>query len=310
MSITEKQNKDFNYVDWIRKAIENNFIKYYDHNEFKNKKKIENSNNSVGKIFKANWNNTNTNLVVKTSYELDAEKIVNELKAQQEVNFHKNILQIYGISKLDNQYSLVLEYADDGSLYSYLKKSFTKLGWDDKYCLALQLANAIDFIHSKGIIHSNLHAQNVLEFFSVNGKREEIIEDTPVEYSDIYTACWSDDLDERPSIQIVVSYLKSIIDYSANEIENNDLKYMMNDYDDLSIYDNFSKIMIDDDFSLNTFDYVKNNLLILNLTDSTNNVEKIVDKLINHLIRIHDELCYFPIETREIINQNIQDIDK
>ncbi|CAB5369743.1 unnamed protein product [Rhizophagus irregularis] len=143
----------------------------------------------------------------------------------------------------------------------------------------------------------------------VNGKREEIIEDTPVEYSDIYTACWSDDIDERPSIQIVVSYLKSIIDYSANEIENNDLKYMMNDYDDLSIYDNFSKIMIDDDFSLNTFDYVKNNLLILNLTDSTNNVEKIVDKLINHLIRIHDELCYFPIETREIINQNIQDID-
>ncbi|CAB5383727.1 unnamed protein product [Rhizophagus irregularis] len=234
MSITEEQNKDFNYVDWIRKAIENNFITYYDHNEFKNKKKIENSNNSVGKIFKANWNNTNTNLVVKTSYELDAEKIVNELKAQQEVNFHKNILQIYGISKLDNQYSLVLEYADDGSLYSYLKKSFTKLGWDDKYCLALQLANAIDFIHSKGIIHSNLHAQNVL--------------DTPVEYSDIYTACWSDDLDERPSIQIVVSYLKSIIDYSANEIE-------MNDYDDLSIYDNFSKIMIDDDFSLNTFDY-------------------------------------------------------
>ncbi|CAG8649553.1 958_t:CDS:2 [Rhizophagus irregularis] len=116
-------------------------------------------------------------------------------------------------------------------------------------------------------------------------------------------ACWSDDLDERPSIQIVVSYLKSIIDYSANEIE-------MNDYDDLSIYDNFSKIMIDDDFSLNTFDYVKNNLLILNLTDSTNNVEKIVDKLINHLIRVHDELCYFPIETREIINQNIQDIDK
>ncbi|RGB27011.1 kinase-like domain-containing protein [Rhizophagus diaphanus] len=381
MSITEKQNKNFNYVDWIREAIENNFITYYDHNEFKNIKKIENSNNSAGKIFKANWNNTNTNLVLKTSYESDVKKIVNELKAQQEVNFHENILQIYGISKLDNQYSLVLEYADGGSLYSYLKKSFTKLGWDDKYCLALQLANAIDFIHSKGIIHCNLHAQNVLvhkdiikiadfglfkrvneisnysnnvldflpyldpknfndafnikcesqphimnfksDIYSigvlfwllssgrrpfydegtqydislateiVNGKREEIIEGTPVEYSDIYTACWSDDLDERPSIQIVVSYLKSIID----------------DYD-LSIYDNFSKIMIDDDFSLNTFDYVKNNLLILNLTDSTNNVEKIVDKLINHLIRVHDELCYFPTETSEIINQNIQDIDK
>ncbi|PKC70584.1 kinase-like protein [Rhizophagus irregularis] len=398
MSITEKQNKNFNYVDWIRKAIENNFITYYDYNEFKNKKIIE---NSVGKIFKANWNNTNTNLVVKTSYELDVKKIVNELKAQKEVNFHKNILQIYGISKLDNQYSLLLEYADGGSLYSYLKKSFTKLEWDDKYCLASQLANAIDFIHSKGIIHCNLHEENVLihknsikvadfglskraneisnysnkvldflpyldpksfndafdikcesephimnfksDIYSigvlfwllssgrrpfydegtqydkslateiVNGKREEIVEDTPVEYSDIYTACWSDDPDERPSIQIVVSCLKSIIDYSikfiTNEIENNDLKYMRDDYD-LSIYDNFSKIMIDDNSSLNTFDYVKNKLLILNLTDLTDNVEKIVDKLIDHLIRIHDELCYIPTEAKEIINQNIQNIDK
>ncbi|POG65473.1 hypothetical protein GLOIN_2v1666158 [Rhizophagus irregularis DAOM 181602=DAOM 197198] len=382
MSITEKQNKNFNYVDWIRKAIENNFITYYDYNEFKNKKIIE---NSVGKIFKANWNNTNTNL----------------LKAQKEVNFHQNILRIYGISKLDNQYSLVLEYADGGSLYSYLKKSFTKLEWDDKYCLALQLASAIDFIHSKGIIHCNLHEENVLihknsikvadfglskranetsnysnkvldflpyldpksfndafdikcesephimnfksDIYSigvlfwllssgrrpfydegtqydkslateiVNGKREEIIEDTPVEYSDIYTACWSDDPDERPSIQIVVSCLKSIIDHSiksiTNEIENNDLKYMMDDYD-LSIYDNFSKIMIDDNSSLNTFDYVKNKLLILNLTNLTDNVEKIVDKLIDHLIRIHDELCYIPTEAKEIINQNIQNIDK
>ncbi|CAB5363484.1 unnamed protein product [Rhizophagus irregularis] len=306
MSITEKQNKNFNYVDWIRKAIENNFITYYDYNEFKNKKIIE---NSVGKIFKANWNNTNTNLVVKASYELDFKKIVNELKAQKEVNFHKNILQIYGISKLDNQYSLLLEYADGGSLYSYLKKSFTKLEWDDKYCLASQLANAIDFIHSKGIIHCNLHEEN----------------DTPVEYSDIYTACWSDDPDERPSIQIVVSCLKSIIDYSiksitneienhsiksiTNEIENNDLKYMMDDYD-LSIYDNFSKIMLDDNSSLNTFDFVKNKLLILNLTNLTDNVEKIVDKLIDHLIRIHDELCYIPTEAKEIINQNIQNIDK
>ncbi|CAB4396340.1 unnamed protein product [Rhizophagus irregularis] len=410
MSITEKQNKNFNYVDWIRKAIENNFITYYDYNEFKNKKIIE---NSVGKIFKANWNNTNTNLVVKASYELDFKKIVNELKAQKEVNFHKNILQIYGISKLDNQYSLLLEYADGGSLYSYLKKSFTKLEWDDKYCLASQLANAIDFIHSKGIIHCNLHEENVLihknsikvadfglskraneisnysnkvldflpyldpksfndafnikcesephimnfksDIYSigvlfwllssgrrpfydedtqydislateiVNGKREEIIKDTPVEYSDIYTACWSDDPDERPSIQIVVSCLKSIIDYSiksitneienhsiksiTNEIENNDLKYMMDDYD-LSIYDNFSKIMLDDNSSLNTFDFVKNKLLILNLTNLTDNVEKIVDKLIDHLIRIHDELCYIPTEAKEIINQNIQNIDK
>jgi hypothetical protein len=79
MSITEKKNNNSNYVDWINKAIEKNFITYYDHTEFKNKKEIENNNNSVGKIFKVNWNNTNTNLVVKSSYDSDVKKIINEV---------------------------------------------------------------------------------------------------------------------------------------------------------------------------------------------------------------------------------------
>jgi hypothetical protein len=76
MSITKEQIKNFNYVDWIREAIENNFITYYDHTEFKNKKEIK---SSVGKIFKANFSNTNTSLVVKIPYELDIKKIVNEV---------------------------------------------------------------------------------------------------------------------------------------------------------------------------------------------------------------------------------------
>ncbi|CAB5185774.1 unnamed protein product [Rhizophagus irregularis] len=272
MPITEQQTKNFDYADWIKKAIENNFIKYYDHTEFKNKKEIENSNSSVRKIFRSNWNNTNTNLFVKISYEFDVEKIVNELKMQKEVDFHINILRIYEISKLDNQYSLVLEYTD-----------------------ASQLASAIDFIHSKGIIHCNLHEEN----------------GTPVEYSDIYTACWSDDPDERPSIRIVVSCLQSIIDYSiksiTNEIEkkslNNDFEGMMNDCN-ISTCNSASNFIIDDDL---TSDFVKNNLS-LNLTGLTNNVEKIIDKLIEHLIRMHDEWGYTIIETKEIINQNIQNI--
>ncbi|CAB5364622.1 unnamed protein product [Rhizophagus irregularis] len=334
MSITEKQNSNLNYIRWIKKAIENNFIIYYDHTEFKNKKEVDNSNNSVGKIFETNWNNTN--LVVKTSYELDIRKIVNELKLQKEVDFHLNILRIYGVSKLDNQYSLVLEYADGGSLYFYLKGNFTKLEWDDKYCLASQLASAIDFIHSKGIIHCNLHEENVLIHknnikvadFSLSKRANKASNYSnkvpdflpyldPKILNNVYTmkSCWSDDPDERPSIQIVVSCLRSIIDHSiksiTNEIKNealdNDFEYMFDDYD-LSIHDNIPNIVIDD-FSLNTSDLMKKNLL-LNLSDLTNNVEKIVDKLIDHLIRLHDELGYDPTEIKEIISQNIQDINK
>jgi serine/threonine protein kinase len=55
-----------------------------------------------------------------------------------------------------NKYLLVLEYADGGSLYSYLKKNSKKLEWDDKYRLALQLANAIECLHNEDIIHCDL----------------------------------------------------------------------------------------------------------------------------------------------------------
>ena len=54
------------------------------------------------------------------------------------------------------KYSLVLEYADSGTLDDYLSKSFNKLDWDDKLNLALQLASAIECIHCCGIIHRDL----------------------------------------------------------------------------------------------------------------------------------------------------------
>ncbi|PKK71623.1 hypothetical protein RhiirC2_744325, partial [Rhizophagus irregularis] len=78
---------------------------------------------SVGSIFRANWKDTDTLLVVKTPSKLTVKEIINELKMQLEVDFHANILRFYGVSKADLQYSLVLEYADGGSLYSYLKEN-------------------------------------------------------------------------------------------------------------------------------------------------------------------------------------------
>ena len=55
-----------------------------------------------------------------------------------------------------DQYMLVLEYADDGTLDTYLSKCFNKLNWDDKLSLALQLATAVEHIHEYDIIHRDL----------------------------------------------------------------------------------------------------------------------------------------------------------
>ena len=78
---------------------------------------------------------------------------------QREVDYHANIIKFYGLSKLETdstKYLLVMEYADGGTLKSYLDENFNKLEWSDKYKLAFQIANAVECMHNEGIIHCDL----------------------------------------------------------------------------------------------------------------------------------------------------------
>jgi serine/threonine protein kinase len=49
-----------------------------------------------------------------------------------------------------------MEYADSGTLRNYLSERFEDLTWNDRLNLALQLANAISFLHNEGIVHRDL----------------------------------------------------------------------------------------------------------------------------------------------------------
>jgi serine/threonine protein kinase len=61
-------------------------------------------------------------------------------------------------------YSLVLEYADSGTLNVYLNNHFNELNLDDKLRLAFQLASAVESMHCCDIIHRDL----VIIFFFFN----------------------------------------------------------------------------------------------------------------------------------------------
>jgi serine/threonine protein kinase len=54
-----------------------------------------------------------------------------------------------------------MDYAEGIILRNYLGGNFSSLNWQDKYRLAFQLSSAIEYIHEKGIVHKDLHSNNV-----------------------------------------------------------------------------------------------------------------------------------------------------
>ncbi|CAB5215454.1 unnamed protein product [Rhizophagus irregularis] len=153
------------------------------------------------------------------------------LQLLREVDCHPRINRCLGITKDSKNYILVLEYANEGNLRKYLKKNFTSLKWTDKIQMALDITSGLKFLHSKGIIHRDLHSKNIL------GEREDLIEGTPLKYQQLYQECWDDNPESRPDIEKVHEILSQLCnedsfdlqssrilsnsDYSMEYIENN-----------------------------------------------------------------------------------------
>ncbi|GES98902.1 kinase-like domain-containing protein [Rhizophagus clarus] len=150
-------------IDWLERSISDESIIYYKYSEFKNLQPI--GSGSFGSAFRANWRNAENYFALKAfnNDRTTLKEVVNEIKLQKRVDFHENILRFCGVTKIENEkkYLLVLEYADNGTLKTYLSEHFSELDWSDKYQLALQLASAVAFIHECDIIHRDLHASNI-----------------------------------------------------------------------------------------------------------------------------------------------------
>jgi hypothetical protein len=84
MLSVKKKSDSNNYIDWIEKSITNEYLNHYEYSEFKNIQPIGGGN--FGKVFRANWKNTDTVLVLKLldNNKLTLKEIVNEV--------HKKIL--------------------------------------------------------------------------------------------------------------------------------------------------------------------------------------------------------------------------
>ncbi|CAB4391393.1 unnamed protein product [Rhizophagus irregularis] len=77
------------------------------------------------------------------------------------VEFHPNIITFWGVIKSEMNYSLVLEYADGGTLGKYLENTIT-LKSEVQLKFAKEIASAILCLHANDIIHRDIHPNNIL----------------------------------------------------------------------------------------------------------------------------------------------------
>ncbi|CAB4388378.1 unnamed protein product [Rhizophagus irregularis] len=152
---------------WFEEKIKNGYIRHFEYNEFDEIVGI--GKGSFGEVFRANLANTGLLvalkiIISKSQYESDEvnDDIIKELELLREVDYHPRINRCLGITKDPKNYILVLEYANEENLRTYLKKNFTSLKWTDKIQMALDITSGLKFLHAKGIIHRDLHSKNIL----------------------------------------------------------------------------------------------------------------------------------------------------
>ncbi|CAB4376479.1 unnamed protein product [Rhizophagus irregularis] len=155
------------WAQLIEDAITKDFISYHDYNEFQNLQLI--GSGVFGKVYRATWKSQDTIVALK-SFEFNnyvMKEILNEVQLLRKVNFHKNVIQFFGITKrksnekIDSEYLFIFEYANGGTLRDYLENNFYKLDWNIKLQFAIQIADAVSCLHQNDIIHCDLNSHNI-----------------------------------------------------------------------------------------------------------------------------------------------------
>src|ERR1051325_4460840 len=84
------------------------------------------------------------------------------------VNEGFSAIRFYGITQdlKTQKYMMVLEYAKDGNLRTYLRNNFENINWKKKLNYLWELARSLHHIHELNIVHQDLHPGNILLNFN------------------------------------------------------------------------------------------------------------------------------------------------
>ncbi|RIB14513.1 kinase-like domain-containing protein [Gigaspora rosea] len=88
-------------------------------------------------------------------------------------------LKIYGLAQntKTTEYLMVFQYADNRSLYKFLRESFRELTWQTKLKLLCDISKDLDNIHDAGYIHADFHSGNILQDKGISNVIQSYISD-------------------------------------------------------------------------------------------------------------------------------------
>lgn len=113
-------------------------------------------------IYKAKDQNTDKDLVIKIERVQGSRDLLNEVKIAKFLEDCPGIIKIIDYGFYENKRFLVYPFLS----HSLLKKNFSR---EELHKCAKQLINTMEYIHSKGIVHCDISARNVL-YSSLNKK--------------------------------------------------------------------------------------------------------------------------------------------
>ncbi|KAJ2905599.1 hypothetical protein MKZ38_004893 [Zalerion maritima] len=91
-----------------------------------------------------------------------------ELAVHKHLGSHPNIINLLRSFETDAHLYFVLEYCERGDLYEVIRAQQGTAGTEDVRQLMLEIIEAVDYIHSKGIFHRDIKPENI--FLSKEGQ--------------------------------------------------------------------------------------------------------------------------------------------
>nr|CAG8520731.1 5443_t:CDS:2 [Entrophospora candida] len=207
---------------WLETTLKNENIQFFEYQSFEQITPIPQRQNAQNKLYWAIWKKNQQHLALK-SFNINYENINHKLIERflillNKINYHANIIRFFGLSQdiSTNNYYMVIQYANGGSLRQYLQRNHHQLTWNDKIRIVNEIATGLYAIHQENLSHKNLHPNNilihdgrtmisdVLKMITMGQREQLVVPGAPINYVQLYKQCWDADPMRRPLINQII----------------------------------------------------------------------------------------------------------